>query len=109
MRGQQMTATRGALGLALILMLAQTMDAAAAQDCKEIFIGRSRAADSSSVREGDKVALDGAIAHWRNQVRHAYGWDYRYWTSARAKNVRCSGNAAVRHCAVSARPCRRTS
>ncbi|MDX2204558.1 MAG: hypothetical protein NW223_17535 [Hyphomicrobiaceae bacterium] len=102
-----MTTTRAALGLTAVLMLAGTGIAAAAPECKEEFVGRFKAIDPSSPKDSERTAIDGAIAHWRQQVRHAYGWPYRYWTSARNRKVRCTGTAGGRACAVSARPCRR--
>jgi hypothetical protein len=101
--------TRTGLVLAAGVMLAGSAATAVAQDCKEVFVGRSRASDPVNARESEKAAIEGAIAHWRQQVRLSYGWPYRYWTSARNKLVKCTGGPSARACSVSARPCKRMS
>jgi hypothetical protein len=101
-----MIAKTAVLGLAAILVLAGTQAGVAASDCTEVFIGRSRASDPVDRRASEKAAIEGAIAHWRQQVRHSYGWPYRYWASARNKTVKCTGSPGTRACAVSARPCK---
>lgn len=101
-----MTRTGFLLAAGVMLACAGT-EAAVAQDCKEVFVGRSRASDPVNVRESEKAAIEGAIAHWRQQVRLSYGWPYRYWTSARNKLVKCTGGPGGRACSVSARPCKR--
>lgn len=97
------------LGLTASLSLPFYGAAAAAPDCKEVFVGRSRASDPVNVRASEKAAMEGAIAHWRQQVRHTYGWSYRYWTAARNRLVKCSGSPGTRTCTAAGRPCRRDS
>lgn len=75
-------------------------------ECKETFIGRSRSDAAVSDAERQRLALDDAIAHWRKQVRLAYGFDYRYWQAAQAKRVQCTGSPGLRKCTVRARPCK---
>jgi len=78
----------------------------AAPDCKEVFVGRARVGAEVADKEREKLALEDAIANWRRQVRHAYGFDYRYWRVARNKLVRCTNGVGERRCAVQARPCK---
>jgi hypothetical protein len=82
------------------------LPAHAAPDCKEVFVGRARVGSEVADKERQKLALEDAIANWRRQVRHAYGFDYRYWTAARNKLVRCTNGLGERRCAVQARPCK---
>jgi len=82
------------------------LPAYAAPDCKEVFVGRARVGAEVTDKERHKLALDDAIANWRRQVRHAYGFDYRYWNAARNKLVRCTNGLGERRCAVQARPCK---
>lgn len=85
---------------------ATAVPASAAPDCKEVFVGRARVGAEVADKDREKLALEDAIANWRRQVRHAYGFDYRYWRVARNKLVRCTNGSGERRCAVQARPCR---
>ncbi len=80
--------------------------ALAAPDCKQIISGRARSTAPVADQERQRLALDDAIAHWRQQARLTYGFDYRYWQAARNKRVQCTGSAGLRKCSVQARPCR---
>lgn len=82
------------------------MPAQAASDCKQPIFGRARSTAPVADAERQRLALDDAIAHWRQQARLIYGFDYRYWQAARNKRVQCTGSAGLRKCAVQARPCK---
>ena len=88
------------------IMVALCFPAYAAGECKETFVGRSRSDAAASDAERQRIALDDAIAHWRQQVRLAYGFDYWYWQAAQAKRIHCTGVPGLRKCTVRARPCK---
>jgi len=92
-----------ALGLGFALVAAAP---AHAKTCKDVVTakGTSRAqvSDASRVRR----ARENAIANWSRRARDTYGWAYRFWSRAEAKQVECGGGASGKRCTASARPCR---
>lgn len=76
-----------------------------AADCKPPLSGSSRSAALTGDADRLRIARDDAIARWRQLARHAYGRQYRYWTVAQNKRVRCTGTTTTRICVVTARPC----
>ena len=78
---------------------------AEAKTCKDAVTAKARSAAQLSDASRERRAQDKAITNWSKRARDTYGWTYRFWRQAEAKQVNCGGSASAKHCTVSAKPC----